>query len=207
MTDDAVYRHQRLDADDVHHASREAQIPDAFNRAFRKAPSADSHRSPHPRAAFVSIAGVPIVAAGGGIFPSPKIGDGGGLTVFSGPFSDFAAAQTAASRGFCGGSLGSESTADAPRKLANFSGVITDGRYQELPFGHTAKLYLSRSHASRATAFLPGKFTLGAGADLMNSLPSSILQKRRCSVPFHASFQDISTMVTNSLPSTRYLPL
>ena len=34
----------------------------------------------------------------GGIFPSPKIGDGGGLTVLSGPFSNFAAAKSAASR-------------------------------------------------------------------------------------------------------------
>ena len=29
----------------------------------------------------------------GGIFPSPKIGDGGGLTVISGPFLNFAAAN------------------------------------------------------------------------------------------------------------------
>ena len=32
-------------------------------------------------------------AAAGGIFPSPKSGDGGGLTVVSGPFSNFAAAK------------------------------------------------------------------------------------------------------------------
>jgi hypothetical protein len=36
----------------------------------------------------------------GGIFPSPKSGDGGGLTVFTGPFLNFAAAKSAALRGF-----------------------------------------------------------------------------------------------------------
>src|SRR5215510_3579804 len=52
-----------------------------------------------------------------------------------------------------------------------------------------------------------GLFTDGAGADSMNSFPSSIFQKRRCTVPFHASFHDISTVIMNALSSTRYLPL
>ena len=54
---------------------------------------------------------------------------------------------------------------------------------------------------------LPGRIMLGPGAVSMISLSPSNLKWRRCSVPFHDSFQETSTEMIKSLPSIRYLPL
>jgi hypothetical protein len=48
---------------------------------------------------------------------------------------------------------------------------------------------------------------LGVGAVSTMSLSPSILKCRFCSVPFHDSFRDASTVKTKLLPSMRYLPL
>src|SRR6516165_9158899 len=68
-------------------------------------------------------------------------------------------------------------------------------------------VYLSRCQTILRKSVLPGEMILGAGADSMKSLSPSIRKWRRCSVPFHSSFQETSTMVMKSSPSTRYLPL
>ena len=76
----------------------------------------------------------------GGIFPSPKIGDGGGLTVVSGPFLNFAAAKSLASTGFCEGRqryLGSQTShsfrTNIRDELVGRTYVPLPARRQEIP--------------------------------------------------------------------------
>src|ERR1700687_6017239 len=69
------------------------------------------------------------------------------------------------------------------------------------------ELHRSRSHMILRKSILPGNSMLGAGADSMKSLSPSILKRRLCSVSFQFSFHEASTVVINSSPSTRYLPV
>ena len=70
-----------------------------------------------------------------------------------------------------------------------------------------SRSYFSRSQTILRKSVLPGNTMLGPGADSMKSLSPSILKWRLCSVPFHASFQERSTTVMKSSPSTRYFPV